>query len=76
MKDKVIYDGAIQIPIAGPIFKVLNLCIIKTSNQICLNLQTDDDRSNDQPYFLSLDDSKDLRDDLINSINELEEETK
>lgn len=68
-------DGAIQIPIKGDHFKGMNLCVILKMGLVCLNFHPIEENSiDDQQYFLSLDDAKHLRDDIIDAIDLIEEE--
>lgn len=66
------YEGALQIPLIGPTFNYVNVCVFVNNRQLALNLQTDDCIAHDQPYFLEIESAKALVDDLIKGIKEIE----
>jgi hypothetical protein len=64
-----------KIPVDGPGFKNLNICGIPSERLVCINFHTIDSTFDDYQYFISLENAKILRDDLIETI-ELIESTK
>lgn len=72
MNDRIICNGAIQIPILGPTFNKVNICCMQYTKQVILNLQKNDEPSHDEPYFLSYSDAINLVSELNNSIWEIE----
>jgi len=59
-----------------PMFKNLNICGITDSRLVCLNLHPFDLGKDDCQYFISVENAKLLRDDLIEVINSIEGEVK